>query len=153
MQIHLFLYDFPWLDSSHFNHQNATALVILLCCYFLLFRTVPSLMKSPEHPWAVWFPCFHAVLTAGLQRPVAITGLSTAPAVVIAHKAGTTGLGRSCSQTNQMQTLHGDTLKCNAQCVTGSHRLLRHQRTAIRIYPGCRNTVTGTIVWFDMLLT
>ena len=109
----------------------------------MLVCNAPSLMKSPEHPWAVWFPCFHIVLTAGLQKPAAITGLSTSPAVIIFHIAGTTVFRRSCSETSQMQTLHGETLKCNAWGVIDAHHLLRHHRRAICIYPGCRNPVMG----------
>lgn len=99
-------------------------------------------MNSPDHPWSVWFPCFHTVFIAGLQKIMTVTGFSTVPDV-ITHIAGTTGFRRSYSKTNKMQALHRGTQKCNAWCVAGSHCLVRHKRRAICSYPGCRKAVRG----------
>lgn len=71
---------------------------------------------------------------------------STAPAVVIAHITGTPVLGRSYSKTNPVQMLNGDRLMCNAWCIIVSYHLLWQQRRALWIYPGCRNTLMGSII-------
>lgn len=135
--MHTFLCDFPWLGSSHFNHHDGTTLDVLLRYHLLLYCNIPSLVKSPEHPWVVWFPCFHIALAAGLQKPMAITSFSTAPAV-ITHTAATGVLGRSCSETNQKQTCMETPWSAKPHVFLQSH-----QRRAICFYPGCRNAVMG----------
>lgn len=74
----------------------------LLFCYFLIFCSTPNLVKSPEHFKVVCFPHFHIVPTVGLQKLVAITGLPSTPAVIIAYIDRTT-VFRSYSEMNQMQ--------------------------------------------------